>query len=183
MISLMMMIFRSTYLRIPLFIIITFSFVFCLNENSYFDNYHELIDRYPQFLSSNYFEDDSYYYYLTSYDYHGIKETRRFKRNKIQSIENSKSKARLQALSSLSGSICCGFDVNDIRDLLKGVNIIDSNSNKLYSTFEVTKSTVEFRELETLLNFNNGNSIIYAIRINKFNIINDNSCECNLTVN
>ena len=170
------------YLRISLFIIITFSFVFCLNEKSYFDNYHELIDQYPQFLNYNYFEDDNYYYYLTSYDYNTIKETRRFKRNKIQSIENAKSKARLHALSNLFESICCGFDITNINKRLRKANLIDLNNNKLSHTFSV-KSSIQADGVEVMVNMDTGNTIVYAVRINKNITLDYNVCECNFIIN
>ena len=149
-------------------------------DSAEINTYHELISLYPQFLNSNYFEDDSYYYYLSVYDNSNKNKSKRSNRNKSKI---SKSKARLKAVSDLNNSICCGFDTNVFFKSLRNTKFVDTKKNILSHSFQVNSNTSEFTNLETLFYESDRNSIITAIRINKTDITTSTSCECNITIN
>ena len=162
-----------------LIIIISFSaLLFSANNKPLFDTYDKLIIYYPQFLDNNYFEDDDYYYYLDTYEYTNMAKSKRSKRNAKKNIIK---KARLEVLSNLSGSICCGFDVANVRTFLKGINVVDKNNNKYTKSFELKKHTSNITTLENLIILDKNESIIYGVRINKQNISIE-GCECNLVI-
>ena len=162
-----------------LIIIISFSgLLFSANSKPLFDTYDKLIISYPQFLESNYFEDDDYYYYLDTYEYTDMGRSKRSKRNAKKNIRN---KIKLKVMSNLSGSICCGFDISNIRSILRNINIVDKNNHQYAKFFELKKHTSDITAVEDLIIFDNNESIIYGVRINKQNISIE-GCECNLVI-
>ena len=155
------------------------SFLFCSNNKPLFSSYNKLIESYPQFLDTNYFEDEDYYYYIITYSYN---DKSNYKRSKKIQMKNNKKKARLKALSDLSGSVCCGFDIGNMRTLIRKINVVDKDNNKLTKSFEIKQHTTDVSSLDNLITLDTGTSIIYGVRANKHNISID-GCECNLVIN
>ena len=144
--------------------IILFCF-FCLlysNQNSAYSNYSELINDYPMFISNNYFEDDNFYYYLVSKDISKKMESRSWKRNEVQRLENEFSKLRLNAITELTENICCGFNVKNGMSNVRYIHRY-TNEQKRYSI-----STNHLTEMSSspniLLKSLHNNTVIFALK-------------------
>tara|TARA_Y100000588_G_C13572716_1_gene635289 strand:+ start:26 stop:472 length:447 start_codon:yes stop_codon:yes gene_type:complete len=144
----------------PLLLIFFIScIVFC--DNKSFENYNELIDMYPEFSKTNFFEDSGNYYFMKRVD---------LVNNDADGHKSKKqiSKVRLAALADLMHSVCCGFDINKYND-----------KNLIYD-FKVSGT---IKDVYTLLDCKFNNEIIYAVKASKevFNSIDN--CDCKIITN
>ena len=171
-----------------LFLILLFSFslnfIFAISE---FSSYDQLISSFPQFLKNNFFEDKDSYYYLTNKDISNKVNSRRWRKNKKESLNNEYDKLRLNTLSNLNESICCGFDVKkrmtnfreNIKDVASSLHLENWSSS-----FHSVKSTMKISNVKTLFKKQYNNVIVYAIKIDKKDIENINTkCECTFSIN
>ena len=124
-------------------------------EYSIYDSYENLITEIPEFVESNYFETDNFYYYLSKIELNS------------QSDAVVGGKLRLMTLSNLNESICCGFDISHMKRKSKEMDVLGTST---------------INNLEILLNDKIDTFYLYAVRIKKedFKI---NNCTCNYTLN
>jgi len=155
------------------------SLIFC-NKNTVYDSYYDFIRDNKEFINSNYYEDNNFYYYLYVYDTKKLQSSRRWNRNRKASIENAFKKARLSAISNLMESICCGFDISKFRDIRK-LNVVDNNNNTVSYELDV-KQTSEATDIDPFLKDMIGDDIFYGVKIKKDRTLNT-SCTCNLKLN
>ena len=171
-------------------ILLVLCFFFTFNyasTYSEFSSYDQLINTHPQFLTDNFFEDKYSYYYLNIKDISDKLNSRRWRKNKNQTLNTEYGKLRLKTLSNLNESICCGFDVNkrltsfrkNIKDVASSLNLENWNSS-----FKSGQSSMKFSNVELLFKEQYKNILIYIIKIDKENIENiDTECECTFTIN
>ena len=158
-------------IKYSLLIIFIFSFSFCKNDK-FFKDYNNLIEVYPQFISSNYFEDSNNFYFIKIIDLNNIKHSNK---SLAKTFKNEISKARITAIGELMQSICCGFDVSLFNN--------DSNNPKSSYIFEVDGRMREINDVEVLLEYQSTNKIIYAIKKSKDDLTFIKNCDCNIKTN
>ncbi len=154
---------------------------------SQYPSYEALINSYPNFLINNYFEDNDSYYYMLIKDITDKAESRRWRKNKKQSLKNEFMKIRGNALSTLTESICCGFDVVEkLSNFRENINSVASSLDlkKWSASFSSGQTGMKISNVEVLLKKEYKNILVYAIKIDKNNITNfDTDCECTFAIN
>jgi len=153
-------------LRYLLYIVFACSISFCNNKS--FKSYNDLISAYPEFISTNFFEDSGNYYFIKIFDLNEIKLS---KRSKVANFKNQSSKARLSTLSDLLHSICCGFDISLL------------NKTKQSYDFEVDAEISEMNNIDVLLNVQYNNKLIYAIKASNDALTFISNCDCKIKTN
>ena len=142
--------------------------MFIFSKNIEHNNYNSLIEEYPKFKKTNFFEDNNYYYYLSKFDIDNKK------------INSSKSKSRLMSISDFTQSICCGFDVK-ILDNVREFKIIENNSNSTISYNIASKSTY-INDIVYLYNELNNDIGLLAMKILKTDINPNQKCDCHIKI-